>query len=296
MTGDAALAGWVEEPAPAKVNLYLHVTGRRADGYHELDSLVAFADVGDRLVAAPDARISLTIDGPFAGGLGDTDDNLVMRAARLLGEKASSRKGAALRLTKNLPVASGIGGGSADAAAALRALNRLWDLGMPPDALAELALPLGADVPMCVHSRPAYAGGIGETLSFIEAPPLHAVLVNPGVAVSTPDVFRAREGAFSAAPARLAALPSADAFAQFLAGTRNDLEAPARRIAPAIGRTLDQLNALDEVMLARMSGSGATCFALFPTRDAAERAAALVRRREPAWWAVAATLGSPAAG
>src|SRR6266851_5291091 len=191
--------------APAKINLYLHVVGRRADGYHELDRLVAFADIADTVTAAPAAALSLAIDGRFAAALaGDTGDNLVLRAAGLLAARFAVTSGAALRLTKLLPVASGIGGGSSDTAAALRALQALWALPATADELAALAAALGADVPVCLLGRTAWLGGIGEALAAAPAlPPVAILLVNPGIALATQAVFKARRGTYSA-PARFA--------------------------------------------------------------------------------------------
>jgi 4-diphosphocytidyl-2-C-methyl-D-erythritol kinase len=273
----------IAETAPAKVNLFLHVLGRRPDGYHLLDSLAVFPAVGDTLRAAPAEAFSLALEGPFGGALRAVPDNLVLRAARGLAELAGVRGGARLTLVKTLPVASGIGGGSADAAAALRLLGRLWGVAPAAEALRALALRLGADVPVCLTGRPARMGGVGDVLS--PAPDLPAcglVLVNPGVAVSTPDVFRARSGRFSAP----AALPSgwldAVAMARDLAALGNDLEPPAVTLCPVIGTVLAALRAAPGCLLARMSGSGATCFGLFADAVAAAAAAEGVRR--PGWW------------
>jgi 4-diphosphocytidyl-2-C-methyl-D-erythritol kinase len=267
--------------APAKVNLALHVLGRRDDGYHLLDSLVVFADVGDMLHAASAASLTLHLAGPFAAALADGADNLVLRAARALAAARGVGAGAHLTLEKHLPVASGIGGGSADAAAALRLLARLWGVAA---ADAALALTLGADVPVCLAGRSARMGGIGEVLS--AAPSLPAcglVLVNPGVAVATPAVFRARGGAFSG-PLDLPAAGWADAaaLAADMARLRNDLEAPAVALAPPVGDVLAALRGVPEVMLARMSGSVATCFGLCASAAAARTAAARLAR--PGWW------------
>jgi 4-diphosphocytidyl-2-C-methyl-D-erythritol kinase len=286
---DRVVQDWLREFAPAKVNLYLHVTGRRADGYHLLDSLAVFPAVGDCLHAAPAERLSLVIEGPFAADLASTADNLVLRAARALGGTPGSRPpgawiktGARIRLEKHLPVASGIGGGSADAGAALRLLSRLWDL--PPATLPlALALALGADVPVCLASQPARMGGVGETLT--PAPGLPSaglVLVNPGVSLATAEVFRARTGGFSA-PAELpAAWPDAAAMAGDIARLRNDLEPPAIALRPVIGTVLTGLAAAQGCLLARMSGSGATCFGLFADAATAEAAAGALAR--PGWW------------
>lgn len=267
------------EFAPAKVNLALHVLGRRADGYHLLDSLVVFAAVGDVLRAEPADALTLEVSGPFAAALFEPD-NLVLRAARRLAETAGIVPRARLVLDKRLPVASGIGGGSADAAAALRLLARLWHL---PPTPAELALALGADVPVCLDCMAARMSGIGESLAPApRLPPCGLVLVNPGVAVATADVFRVRTGPFSDPLALPAGWPGAAAMAADLGRRGNDLEAPAVTLAPAIGTVLTALRALPGVLLARMSGSGATCFALFATAEEARAAAAGIAR--PGWW------------
>ena len=276
------------EPAPAKLNLWLHVTGRRADGYHELDSLVAFASVGDRLSLDPDAPLSLTLTGPFAGAL--SGDNLVLAAARALARQAGRPERGAFVLEKNLPVASGIGGGSADAAAALRLLARAWGIDPADPALAALALSLGADVPVCLAGRTLRMSGIGERLEPGTTLTGTAVLLaNPGRPVSTAAVFRARSGPYSEPPGSMPPL-SAASLAEALRATRNDLEAPAVALEPAVGRTLERLGRLAGCRLARMSGSGATCFALFDDRPAAEAAAAALSAVEPGWWVAAATL------
>ncbi len=280
----------VREFAPAKINLHLHVVGRRQDGYHLLDSLVVFAGTGDWLEVAPARDLTLTVTGPFAAGLAAEPDNLVLRAARGLADLAGIIPTGAIRLEKNLPVASGIGGGSADAAAALRLLCRFWDVS--PD-LTQLARALGADVPMCLLSRPALMSGIGEGLAPIPAmPEAGLILVNPGVAVSTPAVFRARSGGFSS-PAELPATgwPSVKALSHTLADTHNDLEAPARSLAPAVDTALAALASAPGCRLARMSGSGATCFGLFDDSQAACHAADTLRRAN--WWVWGGSLNSP---
>ena len=273
--------------APAKVNLYLHVTGRRADGYHLLDSLAVFPEVGDLVEATAADELCLRLGGAFGAALQAEPDNLLLRAARAL----APGRGAKLRLEKNLPVASGIGGGSADAAAALRALCNLWDIRNAD--LPRLALQLGADVPVCLRSAPARMQGIGEILA--PAPCLPAfgmVLANPGVAVPTPSVFKARTGAFSPAPALPASWPSATAMAADLQRYSNDLQAPAISIQPVIGEVLAALSALPGALLARMSGSGATCFALFNTPGAAQAAAAGLAARS-GWWCWGGGLYQP---
>ena len=290
----------LSEFALAKVNLFLHVTGRRADGYHLLDSLVVFPAVGDRLHVAPANTLSLTVEGPFGAALAGETDNLVLRAARTLGGAAGAR----IVLEKHLPVASGIGGGSADAAAALRLLCRLWGLPlaappgasappaeMAPAALTPIALTLGADVPVCLASRPARMGGVGEVLTPAPAlPPAGLVLVNPGAALATAAVFRARSAAFSAPAALPASWADAPEMADDLAKLRNDLQPPAIALLPVIGTVLAALAAAPACLLARMSGSGATCFGLFPDAPTAEAAARALAR--PGWWCWGGALGA----
>lgn len=281
------------EPAPAKVNLHLHVTGRRADGYHLLDSLVVFGPGGDRLAAAPAAALSLAVEGRFGAGLATEPDNLVLRAARALAAAAGIAPGAALTLTKSLPVASGIGGGSADAAAALRLLDRLWGLQFGPARLAEIGARLGADVPVCLGARPAVMQGIGEVLRPApRLPDCGLLLVNPGLALATPPVFRARTGPFRPAAELPAGWDDAAAMARDLAILSNDLEAPAIGLCPAIAEVLAALRGLPGCLLARMSGSGATCFGLFPRAIAARAAAA---RLPDGWWHDAGGLYVPTA-
>jgi 4-diphosphocytidyl-2-C-methyl-D-erythritol kinase len=273
------------EHAPAKINLALHVTGRRADGYHLLESLAVFTEFGDRLSVAPAAEDSFVVTGPFAAHVPVDAGNLVIRARDALRTlDAAAATPVAITLEKNLPIASGIGGGSSDAAAALRALSRHWRI----DAdLAALGIKLGADVPMCLAARSLIARGIGEVLEPVSLPPLSLVLVNPGVAVSTPEVFRdlaSREN--PVLPPLPSSLDAASVLA-WLRTTRNDLEAPAKALAPVIG---DALDALDRsgALFSRMSGSGATCFGLFESRTAADAAAASIRAGSPGWF-VAAT-------
>jgi len=278
--------------APAKLNLYLHVVGRRDDGYHLLDSLVAFCEVGDEIIAEPGAKLSLAIRGPQAAGLKEpAEENLVWRAALLLAAHVGRPPDAVLTLIKHLPIASGIGGGSSDAAATFRALAALWRLDLDDAALSTLGARLGADVPVCLARRVSWLGGIGERIeSAPTLPALAAVLVNPGVALPTVTVFKARQGAFSA-PARFdGAAPDAPALAALLATRRNDLTAAAIGLLPEIGAVLERLAALDSALIARMSGSGATCFALFATPAAAEAAASELRRERPRWWVAAGKL------
>ncbi len=286
------------ELAPAKVNLYLHILGRRSDGYHELQSLVAFADFGDSVtVAARAPQWSLALDGPFAEELGETvaDDNLVLRAARRLAAATPGTTPMALRLHKALPVAAGIGGGSADAAAAIRLLAGVWggDPG-PPAAWADL----GADIPVCLVSQPSLVQGMGEQVAPVaNLPNLPAVLVNPGVPSATAAVFRALAGRFGRAvePPLPPDNASAVEIAAWLAKARNDLTRPAVAIEPAIGEVLAGIAAAPDVLLARMSGSGATCFGLFPSEAQAAAAALWLRARAPHWWIKQTVLTSNSA-
>jgi 4-diphosphocytidyl-2-C-methyl-D-erythritol kinase len=282
----------VRRAAPAKLNLYLHVLGRRADGYHLLDSLVAFADVGDVVTAQPALALSLEIIGPFAGALqDDPSENLVWRAARALAERAGIEPKAALTLEKNLPVASGIGGGSSDAAAALKALGELWRLDLGERPFQGLAPSLGADVPVCLFGELAWVGGIGEAVAPAPAlPSCSVVLVNPGLGLATPAVFKARTGAFSEAARFDAAPADATALARLLETRRNDLTAPALELAPGIAQVLRALEAEPGALLARMSGSGATCFALFADEAAAQAAAQRLGAMHTGWWVAAGRL------
>ncbi|MDI3338179.1 4-(cytidine 5'-diphospho)-2-C-methyl-D-erythritol kinase [Defluviimonas aestuarii] len=266
--------------APAKVNLALHVTGQRADGYHLLDSLVVFARVGDEVRAAQDETLRLHIVGSEAAGLSAGEDNLVLRAARVF----SSDRGAAIMLAKNLPVASGIGGGSADAAATLQALARLWDMPLPS---MDAAIALGADVPVCLNGpTPQRMRGIGEQLDpFRGLPgPLAMVLVNPREAVSTPEVFKALSRKDNPPLEEVNdGFGTIAGFVTWLKRQRNDLEAPAIAKVPVIGEVLRALSE-DGCLIARMSGSGATCFGLYDSQDAALGAARRLRQTYPGWW------------
>ena len=279
----------VRVAAPAKLNLYLHVLGRRDDGYHLIDSLIAFASVHDTVTAEPAGELSLALRGPFGAALAREGDNLVLRAARLLAQELALEPRAALTLEKRLPLASGLGGGSADAAAALKALQQLWGKALDERRLMGLALALGADVPMCLFGRAAFAGGVGEELTPAPAlPSVALLLVHPGAALATASVFRARAGSFSRA-ARFADRPrDAAALAGLLATRRNELSAAAEQLCPAITEILAALEAQPGCLLARMSGSGATCFGLFAERAAAAAAARALAR--PGWWVEAAEL------
>jgi 4-diphosphocytidyl-2-C-methyl-D-erythritol kinase len=278
--------------AAAKVNLYLHVTGRCADGYHLLDSLVAFPDIRDNLTAEPAAGLSLEIGGPEAASLaGEVQDNLVLRAARLLADHTGTARGAALHLEKNLPVAAGIGGGSSDAAAALRALTALWGLPIGEQALCDLALRLGADLPACLHAGPVWVGGVGERLEPAAGlPPAGILLANPRKELPTAAVFATRSGPFGE-PGRFAPMPrDAVRLAQVLGSRRNDLTRAAIDLVPEIGAVLTRLAGLPGALIARMSGSGPTCFALFRDRDGAKRARSALSAAEPGWWCTAGAL------
>jgi 4-diphosphocytidyl-2-C-methyl-D-erythritol kinase len=269
----------LRERAPAKLNLDLLVTKRRADGYHLLDSLVVFLDLGDELAFAPAPGIELATVGPMAAGLPPGEGNLVLAAARALAADAGVRAGAVITLDKRLPIAAGIGGGSADAAATLRGLCRLWRIDPDPERLAALALRLGADVPVCLAGRPARMRGVGERLDAWRGPGvLDLVLVNPRRPLPTASVFRALD--LAACAPRAGPLDA-------LARSRNDLQAPASALLPEIDEVLAALAAAPGCGLARMSGSGPTCFGLFPDAAAAGSAAAALAARHPGWWIVA---------
>lgn len=280
----------LRELAPAKINLFLHVTGRRPDGYHLLDSIAVFAGAADVLTVEPDEGFSLTLTGPFADALQAEADNLVLRAGRALARWERIAPAAHLTLEKNLPVASGIGGGSADAAAALRLLSRFWNLDIPRPELLAIAARLGADVPVCLSSRPTRMGGVGEILSEAPVPPRCGILlVNPGVSLATPDVFRARTGAFSPLEALLPeAWMTAATMSRDLSRLRNDLEPAAIALCPEIATVLDAIRDTYGCLLARMSGSGATCFGVYTDPEAARAAATTLAR--PGWWTWGGTL------
>ena len=271
----------ITEHAPAKINLALHVTGQRADGYHLLSSLVVFAKLGDVLRFEAAETCKLSVAGPLAAGVPRGGDNLVLRAAALF-----ETGGAKIVLEKHLPHAAGIGGGSADAAATLRGLARVLHSGLPD---REAILSLGADIPVCLSSKPQVMAGIGDLLSEPPAlPPLHAVLVNPHVSVPTGAVFAGlaqHENPALAAPD----WQDFDSFIGWLSQQRNDLEPPARALAPEIGDCLDALSR-EDVALARMSGSGATCFGLVETRADADRIARRLQAARPDWWIRATTI------
>lgn len=290
------LPGPLATRAPAKINLTLHVLGRRADGYHELESLVAFAEVGDSLELVPGPNLALEVDGPTAPLAGSISDNLVLKAARLLQERVPRLQTGTFRLTKRLPVAAGLGGGSSDAAAALRLLAALNGLSLDDAAVRDAARLAGADVPVCLEGRARVMRGIGDVLGPpLSLPSLFAVLVNPGVPVPTPAVF----GALGLSRGAAFAAPSHDVFERLdttselvanLVRARNDLEPPALRIEPLVAEALHLVAQTAECRLARMTGSGGTVFGLFSSKAAAQAAADAVRSERPNWWVEATTL------
>lgn len=284
------------DSAPAKVNLTLRVLGRRSDGYHEIESLVAFAEFGDRLSFSPGEDLTLEVNGPTAPKAGETDDNLVLKAAREMATRRNGLKLGAFRLNKHLPVAAGLGGGSADAAAALRLIARANGLTRADPQLYAAARATGADVPVCLDARPRIMRGIGDILSEpLTLPALPALLVNPGIAVATKEVFAGCMSApLSSSAADLAAianLSTREKVVGFLLAQSNDLERSARALAPAIADVLSALRSLPGCVLARMSGSGATCFGLFNTTSAAFEAGRVLSSGHPNWWVQATTLG-----
>jgi 4-diphosphocytidyl-2-C-methyl-D-erythritol kinase len=289
------------EDARAKVNLTLRVNGRRVDGYHDLESVVAFCDCADRLTLTPGPELILTMTGPLAGACGETSDNLVLKAGQLLGERVAGLKVGSFVLEKVLPVAAGIGGGSADAAAALRLLARLNDLSLDDQRLRAVALATGADVPVCLASRACDMTGVGETLMWLSPPKMPCVLVNPCIPVATKDVFAAlglRHGELLVGATDVMMQGSSwleeggslEEWVEALASGTNDLEAPATKIQPIIGVVIAALNATNGAWLARMSGSGATCFALYENTADAKRAADKILREHPEWWVHAGIL------
>ena len=286
--------------APAKVNLTLHILGRRADGLHELESLVVFAQVADELSLEPGQPLALDVKGPLRVACGTPADNLVLKAAQALAARIPKLRLGHFVLFKRIPVAAGLGGGSADAAAALRLLAKANELALDDARLRQAAGEIGADVPVCLDPRSRVMRGGGEVLSGpLELPPLAAVLVNPSVALATKDVFGAfdanRSKAKSSVPLKAALgnnIPAErDALLEYLAQETNNLEASAILLQPAIGKVLAALRALPQCRLARMSGSGATCFALCDSAAAAKAAAGSLRAKHPKWWIKATVLG-----
>jgi 4-diphosphocytidyl-2-C-methyl-D-erythritol kinase len=284
------------ESAPAKVNLTLRVVGRRNDGYHEIESLVAFAEFGDRLSLSPGGGLTLEVNGPTAARAGEADDNLILKAAREIAARRDGLKLGSFRLNKHLPVAAGLGGGSADAAAALRLIAQANGLTRADPQLYAAARATGADVPVCLDPRSRIMRGIGDILSEpLTLPPLPVLLINPGIAVATKEVFAGLAAAPALSPAAdlaaIANLSTRDNVLQFVLAQPNDLERPAMRLAPVIADVLLELRAAPGCDLARMSGSGATCFGLFATASAAAEAARLFSSAHPHWWVQPTTLG-----
>jgi 4-diphosphocytidyl-2-C-methyl-D-erythritol kinase len=285
--------GALRRLAPAKVNLALHVTGARPDGYHTLDTLVAFAGFGDAVSVAPADALGLSVGGALADHAPSGPDNLAWRAAALLQATAGAARGAHIHIDKTIPAGAGLGGGSADAAAALLALNDLWQTGLDRDSLAQVALRLGADVPMCLQAKALRARGIGEAINLLPAlPPVPLVLVWPGLALGTGQVFATlatRENPpLPDPPARFDGAPE---LAEWLAACRNDLEAPAIRLAPVVADVIQEIETAAGCLLARMTGAGSACFGVFATSGEAEAAAAAIAAARPAWWVRATVAG-----
>lgn len=280
----------LREIAAAKINLYLHVTGKRADGFHELDSWVVFAEAGDVLEVAKADTLTFTVHGRYATGV-PPDDNSVLAAAHLLRAHFDIEAGAEMTLTKRLPVAAGIGGGTADAAAALKLLVRLWGIAADDKELMKLAGKLGSDVPACMRSQSLYMNGRGEKIT--SGPQIsgwHAVLANPGVPLSTKEVFAVYDRHYSSAMRHPKEFVGPEAAVQFLKGARNDLQAAATERVPVIADVLAALDVQEGCLLARMSGSGATCFGIYNGREAAQNAAARLAEAYPEWWVQETTL------
>jgi 4-diphosphocytidyl-2-C-methyl-D-erythritol kinase len=272
--------------APAKINLFLHITGKREDGYHMLQSLMAFADIGDDLEFSAHNDFEVNIGGPFAGSLPESKDNLIYKAARILSNEYGVPLCGKISLAKNLPIASGIGGGSADAAAALKGLVKLWNLPDDPLRLQKIALQLGTDVPACLYGRPVWAEGIGDILSPIaDMLPLHLVLINPLVATSTPEVFKNFWGEFSAP------IKKDSSSLAIIQECRNDLTQAAITVTPQINDVLAALEKTQQCLLHRLSGSGATCFGIYEDEGAAKEAATSLKKKYPAWWIQPANIG-----
>ncbi|MEH6475714.1 MAG: 4-(cytidine 5'-diphospho)-2-C-methyl-D-erythritol kinase [Sneathiella sp.] len=282
--------------ARPKVNLFLHVTGKRDDGYHLLESLVCFPCGGDRIEVSAADQITASVSGPFGASIGTTDENLVVKAAKLLKTQFNITAGAHIHLEKNLPVASGIGGGSSNAAVCLQLLCELWNVTPSPEILSDIALQLGADVPVCLAAVPALMTGIGEQVTPVAAlPNLHILLVNPLVAVSTPEVFKAIN--WSSLPAYddyEDVGSSADGFIAKLAQTSNHLQAPAISLLPEIATVLKMIEAQPDCLLSRMSGSGATCFGLFNSAGEAAFAQKKILEIKPDWWSLSSAINSEA--
>ena len=292
---DSVVAGFVCEKARAKVNLTLHIKGRRPDGYHELESLVAFADVCDELFFAPSSEDSLSLEGPFAGLV--DGENLVLKAKRAVASWLGVAISGQFRLKKNIPVAAGLGGGSSDAAAAIRALLKVYGDASDARRFIERSAEIGADVPVCLHNSAAWMCGLGERVTPVSClARLPAILVNPRIKLPTAAVFKTLNAQplrsdEAAPPPALSGWSTPEEAAAWLKDGRNDLEAPAIALEPAVERVLDTLRRLDGCLLARLSGSGPTCFGLFSSKDAAAGATRQIGESYPGWWVMATTLG-----
>lgn len=274
----------LELPAPAKINLHLHVTGKRGDGYHLLESIVAFTEVADYITVSSSENLSLTVEGPFAPQL-PSDGNIVLKAAEKLAAWAGIAPKASITLQKNIPLGAGLGGGSSDAATTLHLLSSLWGISPDTSTLHNIALSLGADVPMFIEKQAAFMSGVGEKLlPMANMPELYAVLVNPGVHLATPDVFKAGGMTFSASEKDVASVVGRDDVLDYVLQCRNDLEAAAIALAPVVATVLSVIKGLNGCLLSRMSGSGATCFGLFRMQAEAENAAFAMRNAYPQWW------------
>lgn len=270
---------------PAKINLFLHVLGNSSNGYHELESLVAFTEVGDDLLIEPADKLTFALKGPFSNKLLLNESNLVVQAAQLMGKGFKSLPGAKITLEKNLPIASGIGGGSADAAAVFSALNVFWRIGKTNKELAALGLSLGADVPVCIYGKTAFLGGIGEIIEPApELPSMGVLLVNPNLSLSTASVFSSFDSAFSKANNKIESWLNLQNFITYLQEKRNDLELSAKRLAPEINEVLNVLENEPNCLLARLSGSGATCFGLFSSSDGAKKGKQSISQKHQEWW------------
>lgn len=280
--------------AAAKVNLYLHVTGKLDNGYHTLDSLITFADTGDKISVSPANEFTFEMNGRFADALKDEppENNLVVRAAKRIAQEVDGDLHVKITLTKNLPVAAGLGGGSSDAAATIRALLQHWKKSVNDEKLQALGAELGADIPVCMKVKTARVRGFGEILTPVKLnEPLYAVLIHPGKSCSTADIFGKYGGAYSQNADIPASIKDTGALLAALAKTRNDLENTAKKVVPEIGSALQAIGVQEGCVLARMSGSGATCFGLFTSRKMAENSAFVIQINNPKWWVKAVSLG-----
>ena len=279
-------------PAPAKINLYLHITGMRDDGFHLLDSLIAFTKFGDEITLEPSNDLTITSHGPYATGMPIGEENLMIRIARKLQKTTSIDKGAAIHVEKNIPVSAGIGGGSADAIAVMRGLIKLWDLKINDEQIYKLALELGTDLPVCYFGKSAFVDGIGENIHpASQLPDCGILLINPNVTLSTPIVFENRKGGYSPEDNFINKnFNSPQKLAKLLDERCNDLTPAARQLVPIIGEILSALKRTPECLAYKMSGSGATCWGLFETFADAERAALALNQQRPDWWIMPTTL------